>query len=251
MQESTDIKRKVILATGNDGLVEKLTQYLTKHVKSVVVVVAKDGADADFKISNSLPHVLIVDSHLAKRSGTKLVEWILTEYKDKRIGCIIFPEVPDKSIFVDEVVSGRVQFLDEPENEDKFSACVAKAIHYASNSGHVEFKIRNLKSGEVLIKEGEKAESVFLLKSGQMSAYLIRSDKEVPLGEIEPGEFVGEMSYIHGEPRSASVRALTGCELIEIPITQMDQVLFGKPAWAKALMKTLAKRVKTSNQVKG
>jgi CRP/FNR family cyclic AMP-dependent transcriptional regulator len=44
------------------------------------------------------------------------------------------------------------------------------------------------------------------------------------------------------------VKALSDCELIEIPIGTLDTVLFSKPAWARALMMTLSKRLKRSNE---
>ncbi|MBL7688606.1 MAG: Crp/Fnr family transcriptional regulator, partial [Bdellovibrionaceae bacterium] len=61
-------------------------------------------------------------------------------------------------------------------------------------------------------------------------------------------EFVGEMAHINQEPRSASVKALEDCELIEIPNGSLDLVLFSKPAWAQALMRTLSRRLKRINE---
>jgi CRP-like cAMP-binding protein len=59
------------------------------------------------------------------------------------------------------------------------------------------------------------------------------------------------MAYINGEPRSANVKATKDCELVEIPIHLLDHVLFMKPAWAKALMKTLSRRIKNANSSAG
>ncbi|MCB0415661.1 MAG: Crp/Fnr family transcriptional regulator, partial [Bdellovibrionales bacterium] len=57
-----------------------------------------------------------------------------------------------------------------------------------------------------------------------------------------------EMAYINGEPRSADVVALSDCELIEFGVDRLDSLLFKKPSWSKALMKTLSKRLKRANE---
>jgi CRP/FNR family transcriptional regulator, cyclic AMP receptor protein len=67
---------------------------------------------------------------------------------------------------------------------------------------------------------------------------------------INGGEFIGEMSFINGEPRNANVKALEASDLIEIPNNLMNHILFTKPSWVKALMKTLSMRVKSANSVK-
>jgi CRP-like cAMP-binding protein len=99
----------------------------------------------------------------------------------------------------------------------------------------------------MLLRDGDSADSVFLVKSGRLKAFKNEGPNEVVLGYINAGEFVGEMAYIHGEARSANVVSLTECELIEIPNDCLDSVLFSKPAWAKALVKTLSSRLKQAN----
>jgi CRP/FNR family cyclic AMP-dependent transcriptional regulator len=76
----------------------------------------------------------------------------------------------------------------------------------------------------------------------------IEGGEPILLGMVQPGEFVGEMSYINGENRSADVISDLSAELIEIPFDRLDRVLFQKPAWSKALMRTLSKRLKAANK---
>ena len=106
-----------------------------------------------------------------------------------------------------------------------------------------------LSKGDVLIREGEKAEFVYLLQKGRLRAVHFEGAEERLLGGVEPGEFVGEMAYINQELRSATVIADEESELVEIPIQYVDQILFQKPSWAKALMRTLSRRLKRTNQL--
>ena len=112
------------------------------------------------------------------------------------------------------------------------------------------FYIRFLARGDVLIREGDHAEFVYILKHGELSAWREREGRRVELGKIEPGEFVGEMAYINGEPRTANVEALTECELVEIPLGSLDRLLHARPTWAKSLLYTLAKRLQEANERK-
>jgi CRP-like cAMP-binding protein len=77
------------------------------------------------------------------------------------------------------------------------------------------------------------------------------NDKKVILGNVESGEFVGEMAYINNEPRSATIEATSNAQLIEVPIELVDKILYKRPAWSKALMQTLSKRLKNANKAAG
>ena len=71
------------------------------------------------------------------------------------------------------------------------------------NSGEV----KECAAGEVLIKEGDKAEFVLLLLTGGLEVFVNRGGKPVVLTETKPGTITGELAVLCGIPRSASVRA--------------------------------------------
>ena len=87
-----------------------------------------------------------------------------------------------------------------------------------------------------------------ILKSGQLQAFNTIDEQKVILGNVEIGEFVGEMAYINNEPRSAYIEALSDAQLIEVPIELVDKILFTRPAWSKSLMQTLSRRLKNANR---
>ena len=66
--------------------------------------------------------------------------------------------------------------------------------------------------GECAINQGEKGNSAFLIISGSFNVEI--NDKVV--GGMSSGEIFGELSLILGEKRKATVRAVTGSELVEI-----------------------------------
>jgi CRP/FNR family transcriptional regulator, cyclic AMP receptor protein len=72
------------------------------------------------------------------------------------------------------------------------------------------------RKGTVIISEGERGDTLFVLLSGRAKAYSLDArDREVTYGIHEPGAMFGEMS-LDGGPRSASVITLepTLCAVI-------------------------------------
>ena len=68
-------------------------------------------------------------------------------------------------------------------------------------------EVRHYEPGEVLLREGDKADFVILLLTGKLEVFVQRGDKNVVLTESHPGTVLGEVAVLCGIPRSASIRA--------------------------------------------
>lgn len=248
MTDSLDQRRIFLIASGTPELRKRVSELLEAHISSTTIFIANDGSDALLKLENMPPHVLLIEPNLNKKNGWQVVSHLLTDKKFKETAVIILGPVPEQEKFTDEVVVGRVQYI-EPGAERDLLQSFTKALNYVSHGEVSEFYLRFLAPGEILIREGDKAQFVYLVRRGTLRAYLRRSSGDITIGNIQEGEFVGEMAYINKEPRSADVIATSDCELIEIPVNHLDHLLFQKPSWAKALMITLSNRVKRANEV--
>ena len=97
--------------------------------------------------------------------------------------------------------------------------------------------ILKLPKGEVIVSEGEIDDTFYIILDG--SAKIRKNDKDI--ASIAVGECFGEMAYISGQARTATVLAETDCILIKISSTLMDkssneiQLLFYKN-FAKTLV---------------
>ena len=98
--------------------------------------------------------------------------------------------------------------------------------------------------GDSLMKEGDPSDAVYLLKSGTLNVFVNRNK----VGEVTEGEFVGEMAFINGTNRTATVIAATECEIIEISKEGFHKALEGIPLWLKMFIQTLIKRINKANQ---
>ena len=67
--------------------------------------------------------------------------------------------------------------------------------------------LQEFKKNEVIIKEHDIDESLYLIESGQVQVYREKEDGEIILANLTSGSFFGEMALIDDRPRSASIRA--------------------------------------------
>jgi CRP/FNR family cyclic AMP-dependent transcriptional regulator len=241
-------KKVFMIASGDPGVRQKYTEMIQAKFSNTQIYQASDAPEAFFKIGNFPPHVLIVDRNLPKIPGFEMVHQLLVDRPNLDFSIIFPSQAPEHHIFVDQVVNGRIQFLHNVDDDAEMDRRINKALNRMTHRTQTEYSLHFVAPDEFLFREGEAATHVFIVKRGRLRAFKGNAEKQVVLGEIGVGEFVGEMAHINHEPRSASVQALEDCELIEIPSGSLDMVLFSRPAWAQALVLTLSKRLRNSNE---
>ena len=215
---------------------------MTDYIDIAVFSLAQ-AADYEQRLKLSPPQLVVVDSVFLKQAnilkdGIQNRDLAQTSY-------IVLGEFPEKSDYLDEMMVGKFQFFErEPSGED-WKLAVKKSFQFSFDSHSAPYVTRKIKMGDLLIKIGDAAEQIYILKKGKLQAFHVNDhDQKVILGEVIPGEFVGEMAYFNSEPRSASVIALEDSELFEIPVKTFDRVIYQKPAWAMKMIETLSKRLK-------
>src|ERR1700688_5141446 len=69
--------------------------------------------------------------------------------------------------------------------------------------------------GDVIVKQGDAADSFYILTKGRARALKIKSDgEEIPLGVLKPGDSFGEAALLDGGTRNATVRCSTGVDVL-------------------------------------
>jgi CRP-like cAMP-binding protein len=79
--------------------------------------------------------------------------------------------------------------------------------------------------GDVILREGAPGDSLYMLTTGMVRAF--RKDaagRQVRLGDLVEGAFFGEVSILTGGRRTATVAALTRCELLELDRPTLDSI---------------------------
>ncbi len=97
-------------------------------------------------------------------------------------------------------------------------------------------------AGETIITQGEMGQEMYFISRGQAEAF---DASGKVLRVLTDGDFFGEVSLLLAQPRGASVRALTTCDLFVLHKADFDRVLKDHPQFAESLRELVKKRVRT------
>jgi CRP/FNR family cyclic AMP-dependent transcriptional regulator len=106
---------------------------------------------------------------------------------------------------------------------------------------------RSAKAGEVIFRTGDAADQLFVVKSGEVSIQLGNRT----LAELPANSIFGEMALIDASPRSATAVAKTDVELVPISEKQFLFLVSQTPFFALKVMRTLARRLRATNETFG
>ena len=110
---------------------------------------------------------------------------------------------------------------------------------------------RTFNAGDELMRQGGDAESMYVILSGKVSVVREHPDLSSPivLAVLGPGEIVGEMGLLDGEPRSATVDAVEDTITMEVSKEALTRSVLAHPDLYGALVKVLSKRLRDTNDL--
>jgi len=84
--------------------------------------------------------------------------------------------------------------------------------------------------GDVIVKQGDPADSFYVLTTGRARAVKIKPDgEEIPLGVLKPGDAFGEAALADGGTRNATVRCSTALDVLRIDRDDFLQLVSQEP----------------------
>ncbi|HWA19460.1 MAG TPA: ATP-binding protein [Devosia sp.] len=104
-------------------------------------------------------------------------------------------------------------------------------------------------AGTLIIAEGAVGDALYILLSGELEVTKHDGDREIVLAVRGPGEVLGEMSILEQTPRTASVRTTKPSELLEIGAETLQQLMKTDPAIATSLLRTIARRLRSTESL--
>lgn len=87
-------------------------------------------------------------------------------------------------------------------------------------------------TGELLIRQGDPGDAMFIIRQGKMQAELEGPDGITPLETLGPGKIIGEIALLSGTPRTASVRALEPTDVWCLSRARLDALMLKYPGFA-------------------
>ena len=95
----------------------------------------------------------------------------------------------------------------------------------------------------IIFKEGQAGTFMYLVKGGRVAIAVGANVVEV----VGPGGTFGEMAVVDQSPRTARAGALEECELLAIDRAALIEVVKQQPAFAMALLRAVAERLRHMN----
>jgi CRP/FNR family transcriptional regulator len=110
--------------------------------------------------------------------------------------------------------------------------------------------LHRLKAGDTLFQTGDTGDGCYRLDIGLLKVSLISPQvRERIVAILSPGTVVGDLAVIDGLPRSASVFALTNCELRFLSRASFEHLAREHPEIHQYLVKLLAARLRQADDV--
>ena len=107
-----------------------------------------------------------------------------------------------------------------------------------------------LKAADTLFETGDEGDGCYRLEKGLLKVSLISPQvRERIIAIITPGAVVGDLAVIDGLPRSASVHALTDCELRFLSRAVFERLAQEHPEIHQYLVKLLAARLRHADDI--
>ncbi len=101
-----------------------------------------------------------------------------------------------------------------------------------------------LEPGQHLFAEGDRGESAYVIKDGELEVLKHSAGREMLLAVRTAGDVIGEMALLDASPRTATVRARTRASLVTIRKEQLDRLMATSIAASQAMFRMVLERWK-------
>ncbi len=105
--------------------------------------------------------------------------------------------------------------------------------------------IQMFSPGDAIIRQGGSGKSVYLIAGGSVRVYTaLLSGETVELATLGSGDFFGEMSYLTGKPRTATVEAVEETNILELDEEKLNELAAQRPRVREVLQHYYEMRTK-------
>jgi CRP-like cAMP-binding protein len=106
------------------------------------------------------------------------------------------------------------------------------------------FSEREVAAGEMVIKQGERGDEMFVVMEGDFEVVIADKNGNVEsTSKLQVGGIFGEIAALTGGKRMAGVRALTDGKVMVIGHDALQRVLHASPGLTEAICLSLAKYI--------
>jgi membrane protein len=101
------------------------------------------------------------------------------------------------------------------------------------------------RSGEVIFNEDDRGDRMFYILNGRVGVE--KSGKFIAI--LEKGNYIGEISFLLGMPRSATVKAIEDTEVLTIDFQNIERLASEMPELIREILRQMALRVQRTTEI--
>lgn len=223
--------------------VQEYRNALDKYLKN-------NGSRKAFKCCNKILNLDPEDKFGHKAATLEKLEVINAQIADEEEKARI-EEEKERKLALQEEVHKEMASLESPLFQD---SSLEELTEIAKVTNVIE-----LSKGDILFRQGDPGESLYIIDQGVMEVVLtkkgkgkkdseglsqyIPEDQETPIVELERGDFFGEISFLAGSNRTATLAAKEDSKLFEISREDFREVLKVFPKMEDKLLEYYKVRV--------
>jgi hypothetical protein len=156
---------------------------------------------------------------------------------------VLFPVWRDQWLYIVGPCAGALLAAIVYRGQFGEATVCAKLYHTEKYPCPFDCGYRLVRAGDIVMQEGEAGDEAYVLDRGSLRV----TREGALLAELGPGSWVGEMSLLLDEPRSATVTAITDAQLRRVTKQSFVRLLSQDPERTQELLRQLARRVKDSS----
>jgi tetratricopeptide (TPR) repeat protein len=109
--------------------------------------------------------------------------------------------------------------------------------------------VHPLPAGMPIVEQGDVGKSVYIIANGKVKVYTtLLSGERVDLAVLWPGDFFGEMAFLTGKPRSATVETAEDSLILEVTEDKLRDLTTQRPRVLEVLRKYSEMRSKGTTE---
>ena len=108
---------------------------------------------------------------------------------------------------------------------------------------------RTFQKGAIVTEQGNVMNSLIIVRSGVLAVTRDEGGRELELGRLAPGDYIGEAGLLTGAGEAGSIRALTYCVAYEIEKTTLAPLLHDRPSLVDELGLILSRRAEAEKHL--
>jgi small-conductance mechanosensitive channel len=206
------------------------------------------------------PHCLVVefmDSYARYAARYWLTDLALTDPTDSVVRSRIYfalrragipLSIPAQSLFVTEEDSQRRARKRDEEVEHRLQTLSGVELFHSlteEEKRHLaaEMSVAPFARGEAITRQGAEAHWLYIMTKGEAEVRVsVDGNLSKKVATLHAGDFFGEMGLMTGEPRTATITALTSVECYRLDKESFHQIIKSRPEIAEDISHLLARR---------